>query len=144
MELRSGRFGKFIASVNYPAVKFVLNVDRKGGLKLPSPPPLTVDETCDRCGEPCYLRDGKRGPWLGCSAFPRCRGRVGYAKLPEARRKKLEAGLAAHLAANPLPSIVRQDGTPVAEGTPVSDLLLPGGSVVLEIHADAIEGENAA
>ena len=144
MELRSGRFGKFIASVNYPAVKFVLNVDRKGGLKLPSPPPLAVDETCEKCGEPCYLRDGKRGPWLGCSAFPRCRGRVGYAKLPEKRRKQLEAELAAHLAANPLPSILRRDGTPVAEGTPVGDILLPGGSVVLEIHADAIEGENAA
>ncbi|MDP6987675.1 MAG: DNA topoisomerase, partial [Phycisphaerales bacterium] len=36
MILRQGRFGPFLASVNYPDVKMVLNVDKKGGLKVPA------------------------------------------------------------------------------------------------------------
>ena len=140
MELRSGRFGKFIASVNYPDVKFVLNLDRKGGIKLPAPPPLEIEEECEKCGKTCYLRDGKRGPWIGCSAFPKCRGRVAYSKLPEERKEALEKALGTHLKANPQPELVRQDGTPITEGMLATDLLVPGGSVVLEIHPDA-EGE---
>ena len=140
MELRSGRFGKFIASVNYPEVKFVLNLDRKGGIKLPAPPPLEIEEECEKCGKTCYLRDGKRGPWIGCSAFPKCRGRVAYSKLPEERKEALEKALGTHLKANPQPELVRQDGTPITEGMLATDLLVPGGSVVLEIHPDA-EGE---
>ncbi len=75
MILRQGRFGPFLASVNYPEVKAVLNVDKKGGLKIPAIPPLKTDLECEKCGKTLNLRMGKRGPWLGCSAFPKCRGR---------------------------------------------------------------------
>ena len=94
MELRSGRFGKFLASVNYPDVKFVVNLDRKGGIKYPAQPPVLSDLECEKCGEKLNVRRGKRGPWLGCSAFPKCRGRGSWAKLDEAKQKELEIQLA--------------------------------------------------
>lgn len=128
MVLRTGRFGKFVASVNYPQTKFVLNVDRKDRLKLPAPPPLVVDRLrCEKCDSPMNLRNGVRGPWLGCSAFPKCRGRMAWTKLDEATRKELELALANHEKANPQVVVKRRDGTVVADGTPIADLMLAGG-----------------
>ena len=137
--LRTGRFGKFMASPNFPEVKFVLNLDKKGCLKLPSPPPLVTDLECPKCEEkPLNLREGKRGPWLGCSGFPKCRGREGFAKLDEPVREQLEKDLKKHLKAHPMPVITRMDGTPIEEGTPIADLVVPGLLQDLPIHPDAV------
>ncbi len=133
MILRQGRFGPFLASVNYPDVKMVLNVDKKGGLKVPAVPPLTTDLKCEKCEKPLNLRNGKRGPWLGCSGFPKCRGRGKWAPLDEEAKAELEAALDAHEKANPRPVITRLDGDPIPEGTPIADLLLPGEDVELEL-----------
>lgn len=135
---RTGRFGPFIASPNYPDVQFVLNIDKKGGLKLPAPPPVETDLQCPKCEErPLYLREGARGPWLGCSGFPKCRGRMGWAKLEDEKRKGLELALQNHLKEHPMPEITRMDGTPIEGGTPVEELLVPGGVQDLPLHPDA-------
>ena len=132
MVLRQGRFGPFLASVNYPDVKMVLNVDKKGLLKFPSIPPLTTELTCNKCEKPLNLRQGKRGPWLGCSAFPKCRGRGKWSELDEDTKSQLEAALEAHEKANPVPPITRMDGDPIPEGTAINDLLLPNEDDTLE------------
>lgn len=139
MILRTGRFGKFLASPNYPDTKFVLNLDKKECLKFPAPPPLVTDIACTKCeSKPLNLRDGKRGPWLGCSGFPKCRGRESFAKLEEPVREALEKDLKKHLKAHPMPEIVRMDGTPIEEGTPIADLVVPGLIQDLPIHPDAV------
>jgi DNA topoisomerase-1 len=128
-----------MASPNFPEVKFVLNLDKKGCLKLPSPPPLVTDLECPKCEEkPLNLREGKRGPWLGCSGFPKCRGREGFAKLDDPVREQLEKDLKKHLKAHPMPVITRMDGTPIEEGTPIADLVVPGLLQDLPIHPDAV------
>lgn len=137
MILRTGRFGQFLASENYPEVKFVLNLDKKGNIKLLAPPPLKTDLTCPKCGEPLNLREGKRGPWLGCSAFPKCRGRLAWSKVEKKDQERLEKALEKHQKDNPQPTIYTLDGQPIADGTPVQDLLLPGGVQKLEIHPNA-------
>jgi DNA topoisomerase-1 len=147
MVKRTGRFGDFLvedkprpprpkgkkateAAAEPPP--FILNLDRKGNLKFPAPPPLVTDIACSKCGEMMNLRDGKRGPWLGCRAFPKCRGREAFAKLPEPRRKELERELAAQLAGHTKLTLTRRDGvTPVAEGTPLSALTMEGGVATL-------------
>lgn len=136
MVLRTGRFGDFLTSVNRET-EFVLNVDRKGGIKFPSPPPLVTELPCPKCGAPMNLRNGKRGPWLGCSNFPKCRGRESWAKIEDKTRERLEKALHQHDAKQPVFSITTLDGTPVKEGTPVVALLIPGEEARLEIHPDA-------
>ena len=44
----------------------------------------------------------------------------------------------AHERANPVPVITRRDGTPIAEGTPVAGLVIPGGVAELELHPEAV------
>src|SRR5262249_4621253 len=34
---------------------------------------INTTVACEKCGSPMILRDSKRGPFLGCSAFPKCR-----------------------------------------------------------------------
>lgn len=142
MELRNSRFGPFLASVNFPGTKFVVNLDKKEGVKLPTPPALEVDVECPKCGAPLNLRMGKRGPWLGCSKFPKCRGRLAWASLDEATQATLGKQLAAHEKAHPPMVLKRRDGRLIAEGTPVQELLLPGGIAELEIHPAALAQAN--
>ncbi len=137
MILRTGRFGRFLASVNYPAVKYILNLDKKGGIKYPAPPPVVTDLPCPKCQSPLNLRDGKRGPWLGCSKFPKCRGRLAWNKLDGPTQQRLESQLAEHMKSHPPIDLRTLDGKPIPDGTPIQSLLIPGGVAHLEIHPDA-------
>jgi DNA topoisomerase-1 len=118
MILRRGRFGPFLSCCRYPDCSGVVNLDRKGNLKHPAPPPLTVDVECTKCGAPMYLRRGKRGPWLSCSKFPKCRGRVGWTTLSEEKRAELETRLAEHEKAHPVSRLKQIDGTEIVDDQP--------------------------
>jgi DNA topoisomerase-1 len=37
-------------------------------------PAIAVSETCPECGGPMVVRPGRRGPFLGCKKFPKCKG----------------------------------------------------------------------
>ncbi len=149
MVKRTGRFGDFLVEDKPRPVKpkgkkakeaaaaepppFILNLDRKGNLKFPSPPPLVTDIACPKCGDLMNLRDGKRGPWLGCRAFPKCRGREAFGKLAEPKQKELKSQLDALLGNQTRLALTRRDGvTPVPEGTPLAQLTLPGGIAELQ------------
>ncbi len=106
MTRRVGRFGPFLGCVDYPTCKGIVNIDtKKGVVKLPKAPPLTTDLPCPKCDEPLYMRDSKRGYWLSCSKFPKCRGRLAWSKVEEDKQKTLENAWAAHLKENPIPEI---------------------------------------
>jgi len=135
MILRTGRFGDFLTSVNRET-DFILNIDKKGGLKFPSPPPYVTELPCPKCSAPMNLRTGKRGPWLGCSKFPKCRGRESWAKIPVEKQQALEKALAIHEGNQPKFDIAALDGTPLKEGTPVVALVIPGEEAKLKFHAD--------
>jgi DNA topoisomerase-1 len=137
MVLRSGRFGPFLASVNYPDVKAVVNLDKKGQVKYPSIPPLATDLPCNKCDKTLNLRNGKRGPWLGCSGFPKCRGRGKWTEIEDDKRKELETALAAHETANPQVVIKDLEGRVIEEGTPIDVLLIADESDQLDVHPEA-------
>ena len=46
---------------------------------------------CEKCGGQMVLRDGKRGPWLGCASFPKCRGIKTMSKLAGEELKHVES-----------------------------------------------------
>jgi DNA topoisomerase-1 len=37
-------------------------------------PAVEVSETCPECGGPMKLRPGRRGFFLGCAKYPKCKG----------------------------------------------------------------------
>ena len=127
MVRKTGRFGPFITTIleegESTDVGVILNLDKKGHVTAPSPPPLETDLPCPTCESPLNLRDGVRGPWLGCSRFPKCRGRGKWKELSEDERAALEKRLAEHLAEHPIPIIRTLDGVPLtdAKGRPVEN-----------------------
>ena len=138
MVLRAGKFGKYISSVNYPEVKFVVRLDKKDYVVLPTAPPLQDPSiVCSKCGKICNIRNGKRGPWLGCSGFPKCRGRGDWKGLGEAKQQELIAAIAAHSVTNAPPSLRRRDRSIIDHPVLAVDLILPESVVTLPIHPDA-------
>ena len=116
MALREGRYGPFLSCSTYPECDGVVNLDRKGLVKPPSRPPLQVDLPCPKCEAPLNLRRSKRGPWLGCSKFPKCRGRQAWKTLTDDQTKALERQLAEHEKAEPLPVLKDLSGRPIRAG----------------------------
>jgi len=37
------------------------------------PTTFTTDIDCDECGKPMMIRKGRRGYFLGCSGYPKCK-----------------------------------------------------------------------
>ncbi len=95
---RKGRFGEFLGCSGYsvknekgePSCTTIINLDKEGN---PQPPKVKIQTTvaCEKCGSPMILRDSKRGPFLGCSTFPKCRSTKMMKKLEGADLKQIEA-----------------------------------------------------
>jgi DNA topoisomerase-1 len=151
MTKRTGRFGEFLSCTRYGdktnPCDGILNADKKTRkIKAPSQPALITDLPCPTCESPLNLRDGLKGPWLGCSRFPKCRGRGKWAELPEAKRAELEKALAENHKAHPIPIIRTLDGKPLTDSTgkplkdaPTIDQL--GGSLASASETDAPTNE---
>jgi DNA topoisomerase-1 len=116
MLLRRGRYGAFLSCSRYPECTGIVNLDRKGSISAPKAPPLLTDLRCPKCQSPMNMRRGARGPWLSCSAFPKCRGRLGWNTLDQETRKGWERKLEEHEKAHPLRVIQTLEGIPVEEG----------------------------
>ncbi|MGP1273072.1 MAG: type I DNA topoisomerase [Phycisphaerales bacterium] len=117
---KSGRFGDFLATPleegeKADEVGVIVNIDKKGFAVPKAPPPLETDLPCPVCEAPLNLRDGARGPWLGCSRFPKCRGRGKWAELEDEQKKQLELKLKNHMKDNPLPILRTLDGKPLTD-----------------------------
>jgi len=69
-----GRFGKFLGCSNYPECKTIQNIDAEGNIAPPKPPAEPTGITCHKCKKGEFvIRQSKRGPFMGCNRFPRCR-----------------------------------------------------------------------
>jgi DNA topoisomerase-1 len=91
---RQGRFGTFFGCSGYPECKVIQNADRKTGLPLPpKPPPVDTGLLCPKCGKKnIVVREGKRGPFMSCSGFPRCRTTLPAERLEEFKKSLAETG----------------------------------------------------
>lgn len=72
MVIRMGRRGKFLACSGYPACKNTYSLDADGN-KIAGSRPVITSRKCEKCGSVFWLRLGKRGHFLACSGFPKCR-----------------------------------------------------------------------
>jgi len=71
---KTGRFGPFFGCSGYPECKTILKADKEGNPLPPAPPPTPTGIRCHKCKDGLFVvRQSKRGPFMGCSRFPRCR-----------------------------------------------------------------------
>lgn len=87
---RRGRFGPFLGCSDYPKCKTILKLDKEGNVLPPKKPPEPTGVKCYKCkGGELVVREGKRGPFLGCNKFPKCRTIISIKQLENL--KKLQA-----------------------------------------------------
>jgi DNA topoisomerase-1 len=74
MEIRWGRYGKFLSCTAYPDCKNakMFRKDEEGKIMVEEPPVL--DEKCPQCGSPMVVKEGRYGKFLACSRYPDCKG----------------------------------------------------------------------
>lgn len=79
MIIKTGRFGKFLACSAYPDCKNIKSLASDKEKKEESDPKVIEmqkkykDEVCDKCGSEMKVKLGKYGPFLACSAYPKCK-----------------------------------------------------------------------
>lgn len=91
MANKNGRFGAFLGCSDYPNCKTILNVDKEGNVLPSKPPPEPSGVKCYKCKEgELVIRQSKRGPFLGCNRFPRCRTIISMKQLDNLRKLQQE------------------------------------------------------
>ena len=84
MGVKRGRRGAFLGCLNYPKCRSTAQIPEEMKEQLqsfettaPAGPDLKtieVSETCDDCGGAMLVRRGRRGFFLGCGNYPKCKG----------------------------------------------------------------------
>jgi DNA topoisomerase-1 len=96
---RKGRFGEFLSCSGYseknekgePSCSMIVPMNKSGEPDPPKAQAITTEILCDKDKAPMLLRWSKRGPFLGCSSFPKCRGTKMVRKLSEPEIKYIES-----------------------------------------------------
>jgi DNA topoisomerase-1 len=98
MKVRRGRGGPFLGCTGYPKCRGTQQIPEElkekvkamlpAPAKKPDTPDIEVTETCPDCDSPMKLRRGPRGFFLGCSKYPKCKGKR---ELPEELLEQVEA-----------------------------------------------------
>ncbi len=82
MVIKWGRNGEFLACSNYPSCRNTQNFTRgdNGEVIPPEPQVLQTEHACEKCGRPMVVKQGRFGPFLGCSGYPECKNIVNIKK----------------------------------------------------------------
>ncbi len=73
LQIKLGRYGRFMACSNYPDCKYTRNIAKDGEEEKPVAEPVMSDQKCDKCGSAMLIKEGKFGKYLACSGYPKCR-----------------------------------------------------------------------
>jgi DNA topoisomerase-1 len=86
MGIKQGRRGPFLGCLNYPKCRSTAPIPEELKAQLneqaaavspasgPDLKSIQVDETCENCGGAMLVRRGRRGYFLGCANYPKCKG----------------------------------------------------------------------
>jgi DNA topoisomerase-1 len=87
MGVKQGRRGAFLGCLNYPKCRSTAPIpddlkeqlgEQATAASAASPAndlkTIVVEETCENCGGAMLVRRGKRGFFLGCANYPKCKG----------------------------------------------------------------------
>jgi len=94
MVIKEGRYGQFLSCSRYPDCKNPKEFKREDGrivIKQKEAPEIREDIKCEKCGKPMVVRRSRRGQFLGCSGYPKCRSTLNLDKDGNIVRKAARA-----------------------------------------------------
>lgn len=91
MVKKRSRFGVFLGCSDYPNCRTTLRIDKTGNIIPPKAPPEPTGVKCYKCSQgELVIRQSRKGPFLGCNRFPKCRTIVSFKKLDELKTLQAE------------------------------------------------------
>jgi len=81
----------FLGCSNYPQCKNTAPLP--DGVYIeppPKPKPKDAGVNCPKCGKPMVIRSGRRGEFLACSGYPRCRNAMDLSKLEQLKAQQAQ------------------------------------------------------
>jgi len=80
MLVKTGRYGQFLACSAFPDCRNIKKMEGGSNSEAKEADPKLIElekkfagEICDKCGSPMKVKNGKYGPFLACSAYPKCK-----------------------------------------------------------------------
>jgi DNA topoisomerase-1 len=73
MAAKRFRGRSFLGCTGYPACKTTQPMPPGIAIDWPEKKVEATNIKCDKCGSPMILRFSRRGPFLGCGAYPKCK-----------------------------------------------------------------------
>lgn len=79
MLIKTGRYGKFLACSAYPECKNIKSMPGKNSEATEKTEEQKLledkhkDAVCEKCGKPMAIKNGRFGPFLGCTGYPDCK-----------------------------------------------------------------------
>ena len=91
MVYKKSWWGNFLGCSDYPNCKTTLKLDKQGNIAPPKPPAEPTGLKCYKCktGE-LVIRQSKKGPFLGCNRFPKCRTIIKVGEIDRLRQLQSE------------------------------------------------------
>ncbi len=72
LAVKLGKRGKFVACTGFKeGCKYTRNLET--GVVEEKAEPVISEETCEKCGQPMLVKDGRYGKYLACSGYPACK-----------------------------------------------------------------------
>ena len=78
MAVKRGRFGTFLGCSGYPECKNIVRTPKGAQAGAPAVPVELSDISCDKCGKPMAVKQGRYGKFLGCTGYPECKTIMKY------------------------------------------------------------------
>ena len=93
MVVKWKRMSAFLGCDRYPKCKATAKIPAEIHIKKkPAPPPEEAGVACEKCSRPMVIRDGRRGKFIACSGYPKCRNSKPIEKLEELRTEMEKSG----------------------------------------------------
>ena len=92
LKVRRSGARAFLGCDQYPGCKNTRPLPKGVRLERKVEPVQEAGIPCDRCGRPMVIRRGRRGRFIACTGFPRCRNTKPIEKLEELQAQAREAG----------------------------------------------------
>lgn len=73
MVIRRGGRGQFVACTGYPKCKATKPISAAYEAGYQKPEAQKLEEPCPECGKDLLIRQSKRGQFVGCGGYPKCR-----------------------------------------------------------------------
>jgi DNA topoisomerase I len=93
MVIRQGRRGPFLGCSNYPKCRNTKPLDTPengADVAAEANSGKGLDLTCEKCGAPMVVKTGRRGPFVACSAYPKCKNTKPISAAYDAGYKKTD------------------------------------------------------